>query len=91
MPYIKKDDRVKFNSTIEDIIDALTDHGFDTTVKPGELNYVISSIVWRIFRKNPSYTLGNNLVGVLECVKQEFIRRQLNPYEDQKIKENGDI
>ena len=90
MPYIKKDEREKFNSLIEDVIDALTNHGFNA-VSPGELNYCISSIIWKIFKKNPSYTLGNSLVGALECVKQEFIRRHLNPYEDQKVKENGDL
>jgi hypothetical protein len=90
MPYIAKEDRKKFDSLVEDLADALSDHGF-SSVKPGEVNYVISTLVWNLFRKSPSYTLGNNLVGVLECVKTEFYRRQLAPYEDQKISENGDI
>lgn len=90
MPYIKKEDRKKFDSIIEDVVDALTEHGF-SPVKSGDINYVFSKVIWNIFDKNPSYTLGNNLVGVLECVKQEFLRRRLNLYEDQKIKENGDI
>ena len=90
MPYIKQEDRKKFDSLIEDVVDALTDHGF-SPVKPGDLNYVISKMVWEIFDRNPSYTLGNNLTGVLECVKQEFYRRKLAPYEDEKIKENGDL
>jgi hypothetical protein len=33
----------------------------------------------------------NEIVGALECCKQEFIRRKLNPYEDKKIKENSDV
>jgi hypothetical protein len=90
MPYIKKEDRKKFDSIIEDFVDALTEHGFKP-FSEGELNYVISKIIWGMFDTKPSYKLGNNLVGVLECVKQEFIRRKLNPYEDEKIKENGDI
>jgi hypothetical protein len=57
----------------------------------GEVNYVISSIIWELFKYKRSYTIGNNLIGVLECVKQEFYRRQLAPYEDKKIKENGDL
>jgi hypothetical protein len=28
---------------------------------------------------------------VLECIKQEFYRRKLAPYEEAKIKENGDL
>jgi hypothetical protein len=39
----------------------------------------------------PSYTRGNELIGVMECVKQEFYRRRLGIYEDLKLKENGDI
>jgi len=90
MPYIKKEDRKKFDSVIEDFMDALTEHGFQP-VSEGELNYVISKIIWGMFDKKPSYKLGNNLMGVLECVKQEFYRRRLANYEDEKRKENGDI
>jgi len=90
MPYIKAEKREKFDDHIEELIDTLTDHGF-SNVTIGELNYIISKIVWDIFRKSPSYTLGNNMVGVLECVKQEFYRRQLSKLEDEKIIENGDI
>jgi hypothetical protein len=90
MPYIKQEDRRKFDSLIEDMVDALSDHGFANPT-PGHVNYVISKIIWKIFDINRSYTSGNNLVGTLECVKQEFYRRQLSPYEDLKISENGDI
>jgi hypothetical protein len=90
MPYIKQEDKKRFDSHIEDMVDALSDHGFATPT-PGDVNYVISKIIWELFNKNRSYTIGNNLIGVLECVKQEFYRRQLAPYEDEKIKSNGDI
>ena len=86
MPYIKQEDRTHFDCDIESLISQLK-----VNKSPGELNYVVSSIVWALFDEKPSYTKGNELVGVLECVKQEFIRRRLNDYEDEKIKENGDI
>ncbi len=38
-----------------------------------------------------NYSKANELVGVLECVKQEFYRRQVVPYEEEKIRENGDL
>lgn len=97
MPYIAKERRPEFEEAVNLILEAFfyDGHGGDwdmkTPVSPGDLNYVISSILWRMFEANPSYTLGNNLVGVLECVKQEFYRRKLAPYEDGKIVENGDI
>lgn len=89
MPYIKNTDREKYNEDIQRLASTLTDIKGD--FKVGDVNYVISSIIWTLFRNKISYTNGNNLVGVLECVKQEFYRRMLAAYEDQKIVENGDI
>jgi hypothetical protein len=92
MPYIKQEDRQRIDAKLsaEYIVDVLTDNRV-RKLPPGELNYFISGIVWTLFRGAPSYTHANELVGVLECVKQEFIRRQLNPYEDTKVVENGDL
>lgn len=88
MPYIKPDDRMKFDQPINELVDLL---GSSKGVNVGELNYVISSIVWELFRDKYCYAEGNAIVGVLECVKQEFYRRQLAPLEDQKQEENGDL
>ncbi len=87
MPYIKKEDRLKFKDTLTEVIGILEENG----TKVGEINYVISTIIWELFKSNPSYTTANNLIGVLECVKQEFYRRQISPLEDTKKIENGDI
>jgi hypothetical protein len=87
MPYIKKEDREQFNVEVT----ALARKLYMAAYKPGDLNYCISSIVWSLFDASPSYTKANELIGVLECVKQEFIRRRLNAYEDEKIAQNGDL
>ena len=92
MPYIKQEKREFYRPEIDDLVEKLTNFSSPKhIVSVGELNYVFSKILWTIFDLNPSYTLGNGLVGCIECVKQEFIRRKLNNYEDEKIKENGDI
>lgn len=92
MPYIEQTDREVYDPQIDALVEQLTHFGANQVPKVGHVNYVISKLIWDIFRKNgPSYTGGNNLIGVLECVKQEFYRRQLAGYEDEKIKENGDI
>ena len=93
MPYIKKDDRKRFDHEINILTGKLLmdENGVKESTSPGELNYIVSSIVWKLFDCHPSYTNGNALVGALECVKQEFIRRRLNDYEDEKITENGDL
>jgi hypothetical protein len=42
-------------------------------------------------RKGRNYANFNEIMGVLSCVAQEFYRRWAVPYEDQKIRENGDV
>ena len=92
MPYIKPENRDKYEKCITDVIGTLKHHtDGEDQVSMGELNYIISSVIWRLFDDNRSYGYGNSLVGVLECTKQEFYRRQLALFEDRKIKENGDI
>ena len=56
---------------------------------PGELNYLITTML--LAQKPASYGAYNELIGVLECVKLEFYRRAVAAYEDEKIKENGDV
>lgn len=87
MPYIKPEDRLKFKDTLPEVIGILQEGG----CKPGQVNYVISSIIWELFETSPSYTTANNLMGVLECVKSEFYRRKVEPYEDEKMKQHGDL
>jgi hypothetical protein len=86
MPYIKKDDRCKF--TI--IMHYLKHYKLIRSV--GELNYLITSICKHYLeQEGEKYTNHNAIIGALECVKQEFYRRRTSPYEDKKIKENGDV
>jgi len=94
MPYIPKPERARYDGCINDMVELLVDKLPGENGKrciPGNLNYVISSIVWKIFNKSKSYTHGNELMGVLCCIKEEFYRRQLAIYEDLKLKENDDI
>lgn len=58
---------------------------------PGELNFLITSNIVDYLPANPRYDDYNKIIGVLECVKMEFYRRMVAPYEDDKIKENGDV
>lgn len=94
MPYIRKEDRKRYDYLIDNIVDRLVeklpaDNG--KHYSEGDLNYVMSSIVWKLFNKNRCYANGNTLVGAIESVKLEFYRRQLAVYEDEKIKSSGDI
>lgn len=58
----------------------------------GELNYVVTCICNSWIHKNGlSYKTINDIIGVLECAKQEFYRRVAVPYEEDKCMENGDV
>jgi len=92
MPYIKQDRREVFDVQIGVLVDKLTNYGSNTEPASGEVNYVISKLLVEILRKRgTSYGLANLLHGALVCAQLEFYRRWVAPYEDRKIKENGDI
>lgn len=58
----------------------------------GELNYCITRLCQNFINAHGTrYSVLNDIIGVLECAKQEFYRRIAVPYEDKKIKENGDV
>lgn len=58
----------------------------------GELNYMLTMTVKRYLdSKGLSYPTINDIVGALESAKAEFQRRVVAPYEDAKIKDNGDV
>lgn len=58
----------------------------------GELNYQICELLTAyIAEKGLRYQTLNDILGVLEAVKQELYRRLVGPYEDKKITDNGDI
>lgn len=87
MPYIKQEDRGKWKGVLEDIADELKDLPVDAV--DGNLNYLISSVLKKAYPAK--YFNYNRAIGMLECVKQEFYRRDVGPYEDKKIEENGDV
>jgi len=58
----------------------------------GELNYMVTKLVIDYMRNNGiSYQTCNDIVGALDNAKDEFRRRVQHPYENIKIKENGDV
>lgn len=79
MPYIKANKRLPLKLYISQ------------PSTPGELNFCITSLVIDYIGASPDYARINEVIGVLECAKLELYRRIAAPYEDRKIKENGDV
>ena len=82
MPYIKPANRANLNLHLE----------LPHVNNPGDLNYLFTLLALRYVEHNDkSYQAINDVVGALEGCKLEFYRRFAAPYEDSKIKENGDV
>lgn len=80
MPYIAKKDRKRLEKITE----------FPATA--GELNYLLTTMIAQYTkRKGLSYQTINDVVGALEGAKLEYYRRIAGPYEEKKVKENGDV
>lgn len=61
-------------------------------LNPGDLNYKITLLLIDYLNTHDlKYQTINDIMGALEGAKAEFYRRIAAPYEDKKIKENGDV
>jgi hypothetical protein len=92
MPYIQEHLKTFLKASISSVcndMNNMDDHG---TLSSGILNYLVSSICKDFLSiKGKNYENLNAIIGALDCAKEEFRRRIVNPYEDVKSKENGDI
>lgn len=87
LPYISREKRAKYDRVLEELIGILKSLPVDEV--DGELNYVVTKILKEVYPLR--YFHLNRAIGVLECIKQEFYRRVAAPYEDVKMRENGDV
>lgn len=84
MPYINREARVR--------LDDEEDAGYVRPKTAGELNYVFTVLAHDYWlRSGMGYQAFNDIIGALEGCKLELYRRKVVPYEDGKIKENGDV
>jgi len=87
MPYILSEERERLDDSIRNLAGHLVGQGYE-----GRLNYTISQLLIHMVEAHGKrYQTLNALVGVLESAKQEFYRKAVAPYEDEKIAENGDL
>ena len=81
MPYITQEQRANLQKYVRPYL-----------ADVGELNYFITQLLLDYIRNNKiSYQKCNDIIGVLECCKQEFYRRKIIEYENTKMKDNGDV
>jgi len=84
MPYIKQENKDKFNEALKSLSGNVSNSG--------DLNYLFTKILHAyINEKGLNYENLSSAISALECAKLEFYRRVVSPYEDIKISENGDV
>ncbi len=88
MPYIARKDRAQYQKAIDELARLVPP---DRMARPGHMNYIISLLIQRVYGNSMRYADHNEVVGLLNCVQQEFYRRFTAPYEDVKIEQEGDL
>lgn len=88
MPYISRKDRPQYQELIEELANRIPE---DRMARPGHMNYVISLLIDKVYGEQMRYADHNEVLGMLNGVTLEFYRRKTAPYEDVKIKEEGDL
>ena len=86
MPYIKP--------VRKEVLQPLVERLAERCYTAGDFTYVIYALAKAVLKPGifgKDYTNLSGIVGCMECAKTEFYRRIVTPYEDQKIKENGDV
>ena len=82
MPYIKTESRPQYAESIEDLANKIE-------VK-GDFNYVMCELLGQLILKGKiGYTTVSEWIDAMHDAEAEARRILLNPYEDQKIIENG--
>lgn len=82
MPYVKQEQR----PNLDDVVDEMA---ASEVIANGDLNYILYAYCKRFIA--PSYNNYKNFCGELRQCATEIERRILAPYEDEKIKKNGDV
>lgn len=83
MPYILGDSRHRINQSLKQLdIDIYNE---------GDFAYTVYRLMLMFSGNKTNFTTISSVVGVVECVIDEYKRRILHPYEDKKRQDNGDI
>lgn len=86
MPYIHPDRRPQIDPTYDMGESVLPARG------PGELNFQITMLIASYIKHNgQTYQTLNDVSGAMNEAMAEFRRRVIVPYEEGKIKANGDL
>jgi hypothetical protein len=87
MPYINPAMRMIVEDNLQYLIENI--QTFNKHDIDGVVNYCVTRILHSVYP--PKYDEYNRAMGVLSCIQHEFYRRKVAPYEDAKMRLNGDV
>jgi hypothetical protein len=88
MPYIKPQYRPEIDRLLEPLLEHLQKLPLEK--QDGAFNYTVTRIMKSLYAEGNYFTY-NRSMGALSALQHEWYRREVAPYEDVKIKENGDV
>lgn len=89
MPYIEKKEKEYLEPEISSLLEKLNSL---TNQNSGTLNYLFTRIAHNYIKnKGLRYQYLADVSSALQNADKEFYRRISIPYEDKKIKDNGDV
>ena len=93
MPYIKKNDRSRLDRDIHELSESIICAQSQVNDRHGLANYAITRVLLQSLRPECgwSYSSLSSARAVFLDALLEFDRRLMIPYENKKIKENGDV
>jgi len=87
MPYIKQEQRDNFHDTLIELAQTRD----CCPLSAGDYTYLFYAAGLIFIGENKSYEHISSVIRCLTDAAYEIRRRKLNPHEDKKIIENGDI
>ena len=87
MPYVEQARRPWYDGHVSNVSDALRAEDYPA----GDVNYVLSRILYRWWEHKPRYITICLVVGTLVCVALEFYWKVARKYEDKECEDNGEV
>jgi len=91
MPYTKKKDRERYEPALKDLREKLAEEIGEERATKGDLTYILYALGIEYFTGRKSYTTMSDAISCLIDAAEEIRRTHLNPYEDLRREENGDV
>lgn len=91
MPYVTQKERNYLEPIINELVDELQNTPMNK--RGGSCNYAVCTLLLRALKPEMgwNYAALSNVIGTLECAKQEIYTRLVAPYELKAVERNGDL